>query len=288
MQIKFVKPLAPKRRASGFTLIELLVVIAIIAILAAILFPVFARARENARRASCQSNLKQIGLGIAQYTQDYDEMYPAKPPSGFGTDYQWTAPTDSGMWGNQIFPYVKSTQLFKCPSVGSYESTTVGLGHYRNYASHYVMNTFLGYPASVQPRFTPHGHSDTYALGGFPLAAVGAPAITLLVTEGADQYTGTYATTGGTPVLGTYRTFQQTGIVADTTSYPGEYFANMHLGGMNVAFCDGHVKWYSSAFLKTLGTATIPLSGFKGNSAGMFQHNGILDLQPLTSTPAGG
>src|SRR5687768_5924591 len=60
----------------GFTLIELLVVIAIIAILAAILFPVFARARENARRSSCQSNLKQIGLGFAQYTQDYDEKMP--------------------------------------------------------------------------------------------------------------------------------------------------------------------------------------------------------------------
>ena len=64
------------RKKFGFTLIELLVVFAIIAILAAILFPVFARARENARRASCQSNLKQIGLGIMQYTQDYDEKMP--------------------------------------------------------------------------------------------------------------------------------------------------------------------------------------------------------------------
>src|SRR5690349_12144108 len=66
----------PKRSARGFTLIELLVVIAIIALLAAILFPVFARARENARRASCQSNLKQIGLGFHQYTQDYDDRLP--------------------------------------------------------------------------------------------------------------------------------------------------------------------------------------------------------------------
>src|SRR6188472_4028670 len=88
---------------SGFTLIELLVVIAIIAILASILFPVFARARENARRSSCQSNLKQIGLGIMQYTQDYDEKYPEFNPSGLG----WAAATQ---------PYLKSTQILQCPS----------------------------------------------------------------------------------------------------------------------------------------------------------------------------
>ena len=73
-----------KRSHLGFTLIELLVVIAIIAILAAILFPVFARARENARRASCMSNLKQIGLGLMQYTQDYDEKYPCPGSTGYG------------------------------------------------------------------------------------------------------------------------------------------------------------------------------------------------------------
>ena len=91
--------------ARGFTLIELLVVIAIIAILAAILFPVFARARENARRASCSSNLKQIGLGLIQYSQDYDEKYP----------YSRTDP-DPAPWQTKIFPYVKSSQLFACPS----------------------------------------------------------------------------------------------------------------------------------------------------------------------------
>src|SRR5579862_4173320 len=96
-------------KKQGFTLIELLVVIAIIAILAAILFPAFARARENARRASCQSNLKQIGLGIMQYTQDFDEHLPlgyANPFSSatgqFSTDNLW--------WGDMIFPYVKSLQ----------------------------------------------------------------------------------------------------------------------------------------------------------------------------------
>src|SRR5690349_15983360 len=97
-----------RRTGRGFTLIELLVVIAIIAILAAILFPVFARARENARRTSCQSNLKQIALGIFQYTQDYDERYPSRF-YGNGVNY-------GGAWAAVVQPYVKSEQLFQCPS----------------------------------------------------------------------------------------------------------------------------------------------------------------------------
>lgn len=96
----------------GFTLIELLVVIAIIGILAAILFPVFARARENARRASCESNLKQIGLGLLQYTQDYDEKLTRAHYGGNG-------PSDAVLkykWMDAIYPYVKSEEVFNCPS----------------------------------------------------------------------------------------------------------------------------------------------------------------------------
>jgi prepilin-type N-terminal cleavage/methylation domain-containing protein len=85
------------RAHKGFTLIELLVVIAIIAILAAILFPVFAKAREKARQTSCQSNLRQIGLGFVQYTNDYDEKYPVDVN-----------------WGATIYPYVKSTGVYHC------------------------------------------------------------------------------------------------------------------------------------------------------------------------------
>ena len=95
-----------KQMRRGFTLIELLVVIAIIAILAAILFPAFVRARENARRAICQSNLKQLSLGLMQYAQDYDERLPNAGEGGVAV----------GGWANVIQPYVKSTDLLQCPS----------------------------------------------------------------------------------------------------------------------------------------------------------------------------
>jgi len=98
------------RRAGGFTLIELLVVIAIIAILAAILFPVFARARENARKSNCQSNLKQMGTATTMYAQDYDETFP------WHCRYTGGADAAGNDWQGQIQSYVKNTRVFACPS----------------------------------------------------------------------------------------------------------------------------------------------------------------------------
>ena len=115
-----------KRKTSGFTLIELLVVIAIIAILAAILFPAFARARENARRASCQSQLKQIGLGYKQYIQDYDEKYPPNVGNNITNDTAYG-------WAGAIQPYLKSTQLYQCPSETNPPTSGTSSADYTDY-----------------------------------------------------------------------------------------------------------------------------------------------------------
>lgn len=124
------------RSRGGFTLIELLIVIAIIGILAALLFPVFARARENARRLSCQSNLKQIGLGFAQYVQDYDERFPININS----------PSD---WTTEAMPYIKNGQVFRCPD-DSYpggwsayvENSPAGTPAYRPYLAAYPVSYY--------------------------------------------------------------------------------------------------------------------------------------------------
>ncbi len=113
------------KRRNGFTLIELLVVIAIIAILAAILFPVFARARENARKTTCLSNLKQLGLGMLQYLQDYDERFPGRCVSATYPDC-----TGNNYWYHVIAPYVKNTDLLICPSRRDYVPCGYGYNAY--------------------------------------------------------------------------------------------------------------------------------------------------------------
>ncbi|RYX80172.1 DUF1559 domain-containing protein [bacterium] len=139
---------------NAFTLIELLVVIAIIAILAAILFPAFARARDNARRASCQSNLKQIGLGIMQYTQDYDERMISGQSGGV-------------LWKELLQPYVKSKQIFACPSNPNKDAMATS------------------YPVSYGPNCDAHGSHAAlgYINDGPNLSDIGAPATAIMVIE---------------------------------------------------------------------------------------------------------
>jgi len=155
-----------KTRTRGFTLIELLVVIAIIAILAAILFPVFARARENARRTSCQNNMKQIALGAKQYIGDYDETYPP-------TASDAANPGTTG-WAVLLQPYIKSVQVLQCASepVGPSATATAPLTDYayntnvagQNEASFsFVSNTVLYQDAGSADA---SNNSNTEALTG--------------------------------------------------------------------------------------------------------------------------
>ncbi len=135
------------RRSSGFTLIELLVVIAIIAILAAILFPVFARARENARKSTCQSNLKQITMGWVMYVQDYDETGPSAYWLQAGTQLNpnWGATFHCHKTGN--WPYVKNTGVYKCPS-----GPNVGISSYAT--NHRFWNSVVKLPQFEHPSTT--------------------------------------------------------------------------------------------------------------------------------------
>jgi prepilin-type N-terminal cleavage/methylation domain-containing protein/prepilin-type processing-associated H-X9-DG protein len=219
------------RPVKAFTLIELLVVIAIIAILAAILFPVFGRARENARRTSCLSNLKQIGLGVMQYTQDYDERLPMGTynPAVLYTGTEsvpariFDSTTASGLnryisWMDAIYPYVKSTQIFVCPSAS--RGIPVPSYGYNN------AFTSAGYKGSYG--------STTYGVPwqGVSLSAINRASEVIMVLDYNDQ-SGTYATPRGHMMWFTQEANKMRVIP--------------HLEGGNIAYADGHAKWQPGA-----------------------------------------
>ncbi|MBV9866178.1 MAG: DUF1559 domain-containing protein [Abitibacteriaceae bacterium] len=228
---------APK---SGFTLIELLVVIAIIAILAAILFPVFSRARENARRASCQSNLKQIALGIVQYQQDYDGRYPVIVASDTGSAAPFA--TNYG-WADGIQPYLKSTQILQCPSeVNTPSSALSSDGDFTDYYMNAMLNTTAGTGLRGVNESLLTNSAGTVLLGD------GGG---LTMTQGTASYNSNGCTAGGTGT-GSARWANTTACTTSATfvnatlpnNGDGEISAaRRHLEGSNMAFADGHVKW---------------------------------------------
>ena len=233
----------------GFTLIELLVVIAIIAILAAILFPVFARARENARRSSCQSNLKQIGLGILQYQQDYDESMPLTNVGGDSSDPS----TNSYKWMDGIYPYTKSEQIFVCPSDTAnppytyYKNLTAASKNYGSYAANEA------YYKSGDNRTPPFGGSDA-TTRSIRTGQITQPAETAMVLEcynakyGYEFYTQTNNPSGPTTYNG------MPVILANDNSSGNQYIMGRHLDTTTVLWCDGHVKSLKVDALAALGT----------------------------------
>ena len=222
----------------GFTLIELLVVIAIIAILAAILFPVFARARENARRASCQSNLKQIGLGLLQYSQDYDEKFVT---AWYGTDSGGSSTTVNYKWMDAIQPYVKSTQLFTCPSspAGMQANKTgifvpakdlgtpgkPGSPNDNNYGSYAYNSSYWGDDPADN---TTDGQTTTNP-SGKTLAQVAAPATSVWVMDAAGSFEIAWRN-------------KSEHIAPTGDPLNAHSIIQRHLDSTTALFCDGHVK----------------------------------------------
>lgn len=232
----------------GFTLIELLVVIAIIALLAAILFPVFARARENARRASCQSNLKQIGLGMTQYIQDYDEMMV---PATYQTPFDPTYATDGRSWVDFIQPYVKSQQIFQCPSASTAALMTTPTG----IKSGYAINCYNVNTAAHATTAPPAG-----SLGSFniKLPAVEDAAGTVWAADGSWQY----SSMANCPAfMGTTNNVSlNTSVTPAQMEAEGLGFAvipSRHLETMNVLYVDGHVKAQKPTSMNVLARYTI-------------------------------
>jgi prepilin-type N-terminal cleavage/methylation domain-containing protein/prepilin-type processing-associated H-X9-DG protein len=236
-----------RKARQGFTLIELLVVIAIIAILAAILFPVFAQAREKARQASCTSNVKQIMTGVKMYTQDYDEQSPY---------YLWNANSPSAgvfmTWMEMVNPYIKNEGIFQCPSAPRATSGFSGIAAQcanQRLASTYCWPGWIPYNYWLFPMTNRQGaRQDVIQFGGFPTlnSALSAnpwaafrsteltdyPAETVFLQEG---YYITYSPVAGT-TFGSACTTGLTFDIRDKAHY-------RHNEGMVLGYCDGHAKW---------------------------------------------
>jgi len=236
---------------SGFTLIELLVVIAIIAILAAVLLPVLARARENARKATCQSNLKQIAMGVLMYTQDHDETFPILYPEPYSY---------ARVWASWVKPYIAgkagttdADDVFKCPNVRGYQKDTA-----------YVAYGIARYSIAGSPSYNPTSEMNRPAC----LAEIAQPSKTIMVGEANYQHPND-------PPLhyrGWY--YINPGYVAGRHNLDGP--DERKDGWANIAFVDGHVKLYPARKLNEW-----PYPDYYVNEPWNFRKYDVPDVYPF-------
>jgi len=226
-------------KRTAFTLIELLVVIAIIAILAAVLFPVFAKAREKARQTGCLDNMKQVGLGIMQYVQDNDERFPA----GYVSTTIFNKPATG--WAGSVQPYIKSTGVMKCPD----DSTTATVGVPLSYAFNFSLSGAMSYgsiaslnaPTSTVMLFEIANDTSDISkidegigVSNAPCSAVGTGQDGRLFSACriADNALG----------IATYATGYLHNYGGSNAQFPSA--TGRHTDGSNFLLGDGHVKWF--------------------------------------------
>ncbi len=252
-------------RKSAFTLIELLVVVAIISILAAILFPVFSSARARARQTTCTNNLKQIGMGLMQYIQDYDETMPWSYYGPATPTNPAIAPSDATTyykWMDAIYPYVKSEQVFDCP-----DDLFSPPYHYRsgyNYGSYGQNGAYKTADASPLPTqfwLKPPRSGPDYVV---TLAMIASPAKVVWATDTNNSaiIASGGKTNGNIGIQWTDYTMNPTILTFGSTRELNQ-ISERHIGTTNVLYCDAHVK---SLKLENLAATTMVADPQQGNS----------------------